>query len=721
MAMAQTAPGSFLIERSPTPIYQRITSNYRSALERCHHRVIYFNPSEYASFADALEALLKLAQSGEIEYLLIFDNSSLLRFFLEQSNCFTFELFQSFLIFIHHDNIWSSFADHEIETGKHLLEGWQRVKHRSIHFCIEYTNFIDLRSMGFERTYSIFHASEFERMPLPESYAFDLSFVGHILPGMDLVANSYSNLPFFHRIAADYWSRLIALDREIEPSAMAYAQFQLDVDDRLQEIRERSNYQYVVSCLSLCFRGEVIRRINPVFPINIIGGDPSYLKGLPMNYVIHQQNITYHAPTKDYTETRSLYTSTKINLNVTGIHFDRAVVNRVIDVGAAGGFILTDRKADLKKLTSVSKEISYRTIEELNEKIAYYLSHEDERLEIANQLHHDVVQHCSYDRLVAFVLSKIQAPLNSGEPMYIDLGCGIHKQEGFIGVDVTGGSGVDVVADLNQRFPFSDNSIDLVRAYDVIEHLRDRIHTMNEIWRICKPNALVDIRVPSTDGRGAFQDPTHISFWNINSFKYYCVEFPAYLELCQSYGFQGAFSVVKLEHEEEVIDDVIQVRATLKAIKASSSLVDSLSERFNLRQNNLLLCPDWLEPEAVLYPAILEVFHTVARNLDCKHTNLLISQGNFPNGEVTIEDVLYNLVLSTFLNEGIDLANEGLEMTIVPPLMLEEYDALLQRVTCRVMLPQEYIQPEMNTGLEKIPAYSLQTLRNSGLQRADSV
>ena len=26
---------------------------------------------------------------------------------------------------------------------------------------------------------------------------------------------------------------------------------------------------------------------------------------------------------------------------------------------------------------------------------------------------------------------------------------------------------------------------------------------------------------PSADGRGAFQDPTHVSFWNSNSFWYY--------------------------------------------------------------------------------------------------------------------------------------------------------------------------------------------------------
>ena len=105
----------------------------------------------------------------------------------------------------------------------------------------------------------------------------------------------------------------------------------------------------------------------------------------------------------------------------------------------------------------------------------------------------------------------------------------------------------------------------------MIEHLQDRLHTMNEIWRICKPNAKVDIRVPSTDGRGAFQDPTHVSFWNINSFLYYCVDFPPYLELCKRYGFRGAFKVLRLAHEEST-DEVIHVRAELLIVKPQTQL-----------------------------------------------------------------------------------------------------------------------------------------------------
>ncbi len=56
---------------------------------------------------------------------------------------------------------------------------------------------------------------------------------------------------------------------------------------------------------------------------------------------------------------------------------------------------------------------------------------------------------------------------------------------------------------------------------DAIEHLKDPIQTMKELYRCLAPNGWVLINVPSTDGRGAFQDPTHVTFWNSNSFWYY--------------------------------------------------------------------------------------------------------------------------------------------------------------------------------------------------------
>jgi hypothetical protein len=101
--------------------------------------------------------------------------------------------------------------------------------------------------------------------------------------------------------------------------------------------------------------------------------------------------------------------------------------------------------------------------------------------------------------------------------MAVDLGAAHNPAPGYIGVDL---KGTDVDADLNGAWPFADSSVGIIRAYDIFEHLRDPLHTMKEAYRVLAPDGHLIAQVPSTDGRGAFQDPTHVSFWNQNSWLY---------------------------------------------------------------------------------------------------------------------------------------------------------------------------------------------------------
>ncbi|MCP4677907.1 MAG: methyltransferase domain-containing protein [Deltaproteobacteria bacterium] len=103
----------------------------------------------------------------------------------------------------------------------------------------------------------------------------------------------------------------------------------------------------------------------------------------------------------------------------------------------------------------------------------------------------------------------------------VNLGCNQIILPGWINVDIHSFEGVDLVANLEQSWPWKDDSIHYIRAFDIVEHLADPIHTMNEAWRVLDNGGILEIWVPSTDGRGAFQDPTHKSFWNCNSFLYY--------------------------------------------------------------------------------------------------------------------------------------------------------------------------------------------------------
>jgi glycosyltransferase involved in cell wall biosynthesis len=65
-----------------------------------------------------------------------------------------------------------------------------------------------------------------------------------------------------------------------------------------------------------------------------------------------------------------------------------------------------------------------------------------------------------------------------------------------------------------------DGSVALVKAYDVLNRVPDRALLLNEVYRVLTHGGLMLTQTPSTDGRGAFQDPGSVAFYNENSFMY---------------------------------------------------------------------------------------------------------------------------------------------------------------------------------------------------------
>ncbi len=102
--------------------------------------------------------------------------------------------------------------------------------------------------------------------------------------------------------------------------------------------------------------------------------------------------------------------------------------------------------------------------------------------------------------------------------MKIDLGGGLFGRDGYTTLDK---EDADIICNLDEGIPLDDNSVGVLNASHVIEHLKDPIQTMREIHRVLCHGGWAMIEVPSTDGRGAWMDPTHVSYWNENSFLYY--------------------------------------------------------------------------------------------------------------------------------------------------------------------------------------------------------
>jgi SAM-dependent methyltransferase len=147
----------------------------------------------------------------------------------------------------------------------------------------------------------------------------------------------------------------------------------------------------------------------------------------------------------------------------------------------------------------------------------------------------------------------------------IDLGGGLYPYPGYTTIDQ---EGADIVYDLNNGIPLPDNSVGVINASHVIEHLKDPVKTMSEIHRVLCDGGWAFIDVPSTDGRGAWQDPTHVSFWNENSFWYYTRRQQAQFIDNTTIRFQPFRLETIFESEWEKQHNIPVVKAVLCAVKS---------------------------------------------------------------------------------------------------------------------------------------------------------
>lgn len=104
-------------------------------------------------------------------------------------------------------------------------------------------------------------------------------------------------------------------------------------------------------------------------------------------------------------------------------------------------------------------------------------------------------------------------------PRILDVGCGVKKFTGSIGIDNNPRTKADVLCDLDHfPYPFRDNSFDQLRAIHVIEHVANVIRTMEEFHRLVRPGGSVILETPHYTDFSSFCDPTHR--WHLNSFSF---------------------------------------------------------------------------------------------------------------------------------------------------------------------------------------------------------
>lgn len=128
-------------------------------------------------------------------------------------------------------------------------------------------------------------------------------------------------------------------------------------------------------------------------------------------------DVDYKGTVASHSGAPKVFKASKINLNMTYKQITVGMPLRVLDIMGAGGFLMSNYQEELVENFRPGVDcVIYESVEDAIEKAEYYLTHEDERLEIAHN-GHEAVKRFSYenqlDKMFGIVLGDQYRQSNS--------------------------------------------------------------------------------------------------------------------------------------------------------------------------------------------------------------------------------------------------------------------------------------------------------------------
>ncbi len=116
----------------------------------------------------------------------------------------------------------------------------------------------------------------------------------------------------------------------------------------------------------------------------------------------------YRGPARHEADLPRIYSASTINLDIGRLYQNDIVTMRIFDICACGGFVLAERSGALAEFFELGVELeSYATLEELREKVAYYLAHPAEARRVAQRGREAVLERHRIDQRVAHMLDSL--------------------------------------------------------------------------------------------------------------------------------------------------------------------------------------------------------------------------------------------------------------------------------------------------------------------------
>ncbi|MDD3579545.1 MAG: glycosyltransferase [Desulfobacca sp.] len=253
----------------------------------------------------------------------------------------------------------------------------------------------DVKDLGFDQVYELPLATDpaiFRPRSVPEGKPWQapVSFVGNSMVGV--VQQKLSRLPA-NQSFQELFQELLTVVRQhpYQPLARLVVKAGLEAHPGWQyygDQQENDLEAALVWASTRDYRLERVRQLSLATPV--IYGDRGWQELLSPPFQLRPE-VNY------YDELPLVYAASKINFNATSLQMKTAVNQRVFDVPAAGGFLLTDYKEQLGELFRIGDEvICYHHPGEIPELARFYLSHPRQRQRVIERGRRRVLKEHTY-------------------------------------------------------------------------------------------------------------------------------------------------------------------------------------------------------------------------------------------------------------------------------------------------------------------------------------
>ena len=292
-------------------------------------------------------------------------------------------------------------------------------------FTFDKTNYLEFKGMGVKHIWYLPLAVDTERMdallgvpeevgrwkvaqdPEMQKYRGDVAFVGSLYE-----RNSYdkikNRLPEYLR---GYFDAVMEAQLNISGANIVEPMLTTNILEQLQEYFQLEKSEGSFSDLGLIFQttvlgfkiAEIERRralieLSKHYRVNVYSNSD----------VSDLLRIQYCGSVDYWSEMPKVFRMSKINLNFTIPNIKSGIPLRIWDVLGCGGFLLTNYQAEIPYYFKEGEDlVCFDGLEDLCEKVGYYLEHEEERKRIAWNGYHKVREKHSYIERIHTILDTV--------------------------------------------------------------------------------------------------------------------------------------------------------------------------------------------------------------------------------------------------------------------------------------------------------------------------